>query len=863
MKRFSLLFHRYIVRDLMGEPRRTLLTLLGVALGIGVVVAVHQSSDRAVGSFSRSLRVLSGSADYQITNNGLPLSEDLLRELLFLWDWGEVTPLIEGRVRLPGSRLVINVYGIDLLGDGAFRDHYTSQRERIGDQVQLESFLSLLSDPRALILPSSLADRLQVELGDEITLMQGDREWTGRVASIVRDAGAANAFGGNLLFLDLAAAQNLLQKVGQLDRIEFKLADGAPTEDLLSRVRRIIPETAFLRESGEAVEQSDKMLRAFRYNLTALSYLSLIVGVILIYNTLNLAAVRRRREVAALRTLGASRELVLGLFLSESMLLGGLGSVGGLWLGQVMGGLADSLVRRTVETLYLGFSLRPLEGDGSGFFYAMMLALGALLGLVSGAIPSLRVSSVSPVQVLREGFLIGDRHAFPRCLVWIGIGLIGLGAAIAQVPASGNVPIGGYISAVLLICGFGLVAPELSGRLLSLLRLARAAPGIEGRLALDSVERGLPRLVVAVISLGVAVSLLVSIFVMVGSFRRTVIAWIDQTFRADLYISAAGTSSSGGGERGMAAGFVAAIQAIDGVRAVGSFRGHTIEYGGIPVTLAGTDLGTRARNSKILFVDGSDTSQVVQRVIGRDAVIVSEPFALKQRVQTGQQIFLPTPAGPAPFLVEGIYYDYSSDRGLILMDQSSYWRHFQDRSLSNLAVYINGDEHKVDEIRQKIGENLSEAHLFIARNTDLRRQALRIFDQTFRITYALELVAIAVAVLGITNTLGTLILERRGEIAIFKFLGADRRQLRRITLNEALLTGVLGLTLGCLLGMGLALVLIYVINRQAFGWTIQFDPPWISVLLALAGVLAATVLSGLYPARLATQTDPIRSLRAE
>ncbi len=863
MKRFGLLFHRYVIRDLIGEPRRTLLTLVGVALGIGVVVAVHESSERAVGSFSRSLQVLSGSADYQITNNGLPLPEELLRELLFLWDWGQVTPMIEGRVRLRGSRLVINVYGVDLLGDGLFRDYYTSQQDRIGDQVQLESFLSLISDPRALILPASLADRLAVGVEDEITLLYGDREWRGRVGSVVRNAGAANAFGGNLLFLDLAAAQNLLEKVGQLDRIEFKLAEGAPIEDLLSRVRGIIPETAFLRESGEAVEQSDKMLRAFRYNLTALSYLSLIVGVILIYNTLNLAAVRRRREVAALRTLGASRELVLGLFLCESMLFGVLGSGIGLWLGQIMGGLADSMVRRTVETLYLGFSLRPMEGDEGGLFYPFMLGLGALLGLVSGTIPSLRVSNVSPVRVLREGFLIGDGNAFPRVLVWIGLALIVLGAAIAQIPASGNVPIWGYASAVVLICGFGLITPELSRLLLSLLRLTGVMRQIEGRLALDAVARGLPRLVVAVISLGIAVSLLVSIFVMVGSFRRTVIAWVDQTFRADLYISAAGTTGAGGSGPGMPHSFVSTIEGIDGVRAVGSFRGHTIEYAGIPVTLAGADLATRARNSRILFVDGRTTSEVVHQVIGRPAVIVSEPFALKQDVQAGQQIVLPTPAGPIPFLVEGVYYDYSSDRGLIVMDQSTYWEHFQDRTLSNLAVYVDVDETGVDDIRRQIGEILSDAHLFIARNSDLRRQAIRIFDQTFRITYALEIVAIVVAVLGITNTLGTLILERRGEIAILKFLGADRRQLRRMTLNEAFLTGVLGLTLGCLLGMGLSLVLIYVINRQAFGWTIQFDPPWISVLLALAGVLAATLLSGLYPARLATQTDPIRSLRAE
>lgn len=862
MKSFFTLLYRYILRDLWAEPRRALLTLIGVALGIGVVVAVQQSSDRAVGSFSRSLETLSGSADYQITNNGLPLPEDLLGRLRFLWDWGQVTPLLEGRVRLrPG--LVVNLYGVDLLGEGNFRDYFTTSRERIGDRVHRESFLRLLTDPRALILPEALADRLGVSQGDDLSLFLGERKWKGHVSSIVRNLGAARAFGGDVIFMDLFGAQNLLGRLGQIDRIDVKLADSAPRQELLERIRKIIPDTAFLRSVSEAVSQSDKMLRAFRYNLTALSYLSLIVGVILIYNTLNLAAVRRKREVAALRTLGASRRLVLSLFLAESVGFGAVGALLGIWIGGIMGELADSLVRRTVETLYLGFSQRNFETATPLALYVGMIALGASLGLVSGAVPSFRVSNLSPVRVLREGFLLGDRRSFPPLLAVAGLVLVGTGGLLARIPSWGNIPVWGYASAILLISGFGMLTPEVSGRLLGWVRRLPLSRPVERRLALDAVERGLPRLVVAVISLSVAVSLLVSIFVMVGSFRRTVIAWIDQTWRADLYISGAGASGGRGEGPGLPASYVQEIRQLEGVRAVGSFRGRSIEYGGIPVTLAGADLQTTAREGRLLFVDGRSTAEVVKRLVDQDAVIVSEPFSLKQQVKKGNRILLPTPGGRRPFRVEGVYYDYSSDRGLIVMDQTTYRRQFQDFEFSNLAVYVDGNDLDVDRVRSQIARRFQEAQLFVARNSDLRNQALRIFDQTFRITYGLEIVAILVAVLGITNTLGTLILERRGEIAILKVLGADRRQLRRMTLYEALLTGLLGIILGCLLGTGLALILIYVINRQAFGWTIQFDPPWISLFLALTGVLAATLLSGLYPARLVTRTDAVRSLRAE
>ncbi len=300
------LFHRYILRDLTGKPVRTLLTVAGVALGMGVVWAVHLSNERSITSFTDSVQLLNGRADFQIQGNGVPLDEQLLVQLGWLWEVASLSPLVEGRVKLPDGSSV-PVYGIDLLSEAPFRSYLASDSRRALANVTRADFLRLLSRPDQLILPGRLAGRLEVKKGDSMVLLAGERQRNFQVAALLEAEGAAGAFGGNVVFLDIAAAQILLERIGTLDRIDVLVEEGADREAVLRRLQRELPEAASVWRPEDVTAQSRRMLRAFRFNLSALSYLSLIVGVILVYNTLNIAVVRRQREIAALRTLGASR----------------------------------------------------------------------------------------------------------------------------------------------------------------------------------------------------------------------------------------------------------------------------------------------------------------------------------------------------------------------------------------------------------------------------------------------------------------------------------------------------------------------------------------------------------------------------
>jgi len=206
-----------------------------------------------------------------------------------------------------------------------------------------------------------------------------------------------------------------------------------------------------------------------------------------------------------------------------------------------------------------------------------------------------------------------------------------------------------------------------------------------------------------------------------------------------------------------------------------------------------------------------------------------------------------------PFEIAAVYYDYSNDRGVLMMDRATFARHFGDATPSGLTVYLK-EGRDPDEARLRLLRDIGSEHrVFINTNRSLRTEVLRIFDSTFAITYALEVIAILVAILGISGTLVTLILEREHEFTILRLIGTKRSQVRRMVIGEAVLIGAISQGLGLVVGLALSLVLIYVINVQSFGWTIQFHLPVAFLVQSSVLMVVATAAAGVYPARRAVQ----------
>jgi putative ABC transport system permease protein len=298
------------------------------------------------------------------------------------------------------------------------------------------------------------------------------------------------------------------------------------------------------------------------------------------------------------------------------------------------------------------------------------------------------------------------------------------------------------------------------------------------------------------------------------------------------------------------------------VAAVDQFKAYEISYEGMPATLAGADLRVMHDFKSSDFVSGRAPGKVLNDLRGQDTAIVSETFANKHHVKAGGALTISAGEREVQFRVVDTYYDYASERGVILVDRGTLLKYFPDPTPSNLAVYADPGA-QLEKVRKEIEGATAGRNVLIFSNRDLRTEAVRIFDRTFAITYALEAVAIFVAVMGIAGALVALVMDRRRELGLLRFLGAATGQVRKMILVEAGLLGLLANVAGLALGVLLSLILIYVINKQSFGWTIQFHWPVAVLLGALSAVYAATVIAGLYPARVATRLNPIEVVHEE
>jgi putative ABC transport system permease protein len=418
-------------------------------------------------------------------------------------------------------------------------------------------------------------------------------------------------------------------------------------------------------------------------------------------------------------------------------------------------------------------------------------------------------------------------------------------------------PILGYVATLLAVAATALVAPSFVTAITFALRgTLKRLFGAEGLIAGRSLVASLSRTSVVVTALATAIGMMISVGTMVGSFRETVQVWLNSQLQADIYLRAQGAATAGIYPP-MSAQVPDIVAHTPGVAYIDVLHALEIHYEGARATLGGARTGVLRRHRTFRFLAGNGDD-----LAGRDRAIVTEPFADKHHVRLGDVLHLELGGKTANLTVTGIFYDYSSDRGLIYVDEGTLLKYLPDQPVTNVAAYLTPGADPA-KVRRDIQTRLADFPLTIAPNEALRRGAVEVFDRTFTVTYALEAVAIVVAMLGAANSLLALVLDRRREIGLIRCLGAAAGQVRRMILAEAGLLGLLAGLLGLVLGMALSLVLIYVINKQSFGWTIQFHPPVLLLAGALLLVWAFTVLAGVYPARFAAKLEPAEVIHEE
>ena len=840
-------------RHLRYHKGRTFLSMVGIALGVAVFVSVQTAIYTAIESFNASVDHVSGKANLQVTSFGRGFSEEVYLKVKKVPGIKAATPVIQYVSKMDepiGEPLYL--LGIDVFSDRPFREYQFHETDDEG--------LLFLKTPNSIAITEKLANRHGLKRGQKITLIVGSKKVTLTITNLLKMEGPANSLEGNFGLIDIASAQEALEKVGLIDRIDVIIDKSQPMEATERELKKVIPPGVEVRRSDTRSGQIEKMVSAFHLNLTALSFISLIVGMFLIYNAISVSVIQRRREIGILRSIGLTRPQVLGLFIGEAAWIGCLGSLVGIGLGIGLAKLMLYLVSRTITALYILVKAEHLlispsilmAGFGMGVFASVLSSIG----------PAREASKIAPKEALALGTLETKIRTRLGHFSLIGVGLLILSLILALQRPISHRPIFGFLAALLILIGVSFLIPSVTTFLNRLLApLLHRLFGSEGKLASRYLHDSMARTAITIAALMTALSMLISISIMILSFRKTVDLWVEQSINGDVFIFP-GSYSITGYSALLPLEVSRALPSLPGVKAVDSFRALEVEYQGQPALIAAVD-GQVFLNMKVIRFTRGNSRAILRQFAEGQAILVTESFSLRHHVKAGDRIKLNTPQGEREFLVSGVFYDYSSDWGMVLLEKKLFQSLWKDETIHSAGIYLKEGVSQ-EAFKEVIRERYSKPYrLFVVSHRQLRKEVLKIFDQTFAITYALEFIAIIVAILGIVNSLNALIIERQRDIGIVRAVGAFQRQIQKTTLIEAGMIGFFSHILGLLCGFLLSVLLIYVINKQSFGWTIQFSIPLRSLIESWLIVMITSIGAGFIPARRAAKMNVVESLRME
>jgi putative ABC transport system permease protein len=846
--------------ELVSRWGRNLLTVIALALGVALIVAVSLLGRSATQAFAVMADALGARIDLEVSAGDAGFAEEMLASVRSTDGVASAAPIVLGTVFLSregGESLA--VMGIDTLADRGAQGDLV----RASPEMPVADPLATLNTPEAIVVTEELVHRLGLARDQRLDVETPSGRQSLTVRGAVRTEGFLRVYGDALAFMDILAAQRLFAKDRRYDRISVDLEDGVSPEQAIADLRDRLPGGMTVQPPQQRRADMDAMLGAFRYALSSVSLLSLLVGLCMVFNTMSTAVARRQRELGILRAIGSRRRDVRRLILIEAALYGVLaavlGSVLGIWLADLMTApVAASVESQMAISLGRPVPARPEIGDFAQAFAGVLAAVAGAYG------PARRAGQVAVVQSLRAEAVEASSAAPLAQLGRWGFALLAIGTALIVAGSLGAGPslltVGllPSLAAAILLAAAGCAVVARSSR-----RALGALFGIRGVLVATSAARVPGRVAFTAAILAVGMMLHVTVAAIHESVRASVLGDAQNEFAADLMVSS--VFSSGGRLSDPVEAVVAErLAKLPGVEDVVAMRGVGQAFAGVQIWLdarSGQFFGDPRFGTKE-FVAG-DPEAAMAVVARGQAVLVSHNFARQYGLSVGDDLTLEAPSGRMTVPISGVVVEHFSPAGTVMMSLDLYRRWWQDPLANEFAVLLQKSA-EADVVERLIKQEFEDRYrLRVLENREFLDHVRAQVDRAFGFAPALEAIIFLVVALSLADTLLVGVIERTREIGVLRALGATRRDVMLVVGLEALLVSALGAAFGLVEGVVLSAVWMRVYMVHLFGIMMPLELPW-SILVSAAGVAGIVALiASIYPVRRASGMSVTQALAYE
>jgi putative ABC transport system permease protein len=829
-----LVFQALVGGPLRERPGRALLALAAIALGVALGVAVHLINASAVREFSVAAHHLAGEASLVVRGPRSGFDEALYPRIARMREVEAANPALELDAPLADERGTLKIVGLDSLRAAQVQPSLLP-----GDR---EAIAGLLDDDAILLSPAA-AEWLNRRTGDTVNVLAGSGALELKIAGLL----PSGAYRQRVAVMDIARAQWRLDRLGRLNRIDLKLRPGVDVGVFQRTLQQSMPPGVQVTTPDAEAARGASLTRAYRLNLDMLALITLFTGAFLVFSSQVLALIRRRAQFALTRVLGVTRGALAWLLAAEAAILGAIGSAFGVALGVAVARYALAEFGADLGAGYFRSIAPALHVDAYALTAYFMLGVAFA---VSGAVgPALEAARRPPALGLRAGDV---EDALKRAhAVWPGLTLMSAGGLTALAPPVAGLPIAGYLSIFLLLIGFIVLLPRLAD--FGLRRLPTPRPAFAA-LAVGQLQATPRQVAISVAAIVTSFSLMVAMLIMVHSFRTSLDRWLTQMLPADLYVRV---------QRGGETGFLTPeeqvrLAATPGVRQIDFLRSQNLLLD--PRRPAVTLLAGAAATAERLPLTG--------RAISPGAgdpppVWASEVAADIYGWRAGDVIELPIDNRGRRFTVAGIWRDYARQNGAVAITRDLYVELTGDRLANDAAVWIAPGTSLNDAARALRARLENAPGSEITATGEMRAASLALFDRTFAVTYALEAAAVVIGLFGISVSFGAQALARRREFGMLRHLGMTRHDIARMLGVEGMLVSGLGVGAGLALGWIVSLVLVHVVNRQSFHWSMEIAVPWLALFALAATLVCAAIATAVWSGRAAMDDEVVRAVRED